>query len=79
MQTITLNIEDSFYPHFQVLLESLEKDKKIEILKDASPQKDIVNSLKEVQKPVKEEDLKRNFLTENELLKIREDSTNLDL
>jgi len=32
MQTINLKVEDSFYPHFQAILESFIKDKKVIVL-----------------------------------------------
>lgn len=48
MQTIRLNVEDTFFPHFRALIESLIKDKKVEIIEDDI----IVSSIEEVRKRV---------------------------
>jgi len=54
MQTISLRVEDSFFPHFQALISSLIKDKKVEIVDDGFPSDLIVSSVEEVRRRVYE-------------------------
>lgn len=51
MHTVNLEIESSFYPHFKVLLESFERDKKIKILDQEYkyPQEIVASNVNEVQ------------------------------
>jgi hypothetical protein len=49
MQTIKLHVEDAFYAHFMALIESLSKDKKVEIVHNDFPEQLLVRTVKEVQ------------------------------
>lgn len=48
MQTISLKVEEAFFPHFRALIESLIKDKKVEIIEDTIN----ISSIEEVRKRV---------------------------
>ncbi len=52
MQTMNLKIEDSFYPHFQAIIESFIKDKKVTIVKKSGQRDFEVSSIEEVQQRV---------------------------
>jgi len=54
MQTINLQIEESFYPHFKAMIDSFVNDKKIKILKKEYAFSDnmTVSSVQEVQERV---------------------------
>jgi len=54
MQTINLQIEESFYPHFKAMIDSFVNDKKIKILKKeyAFSENMTVSSVQEVQERV---------------------------
>lgn len=54
MQTVNLRVEESFYPHFQALISSLIRDKKVELVDDDFPQDLIVSSVEEVRRRVYE-------------------------
>ena len=60
MQTISLKVEDSFFPHFKALIDSLVKDKKVELVDDGYdyennyPQSVVVSSVEEVRRRVLE-------------------------
>ena len=60
MQTINLQIEDSFSPHFKVMIESFVKDKKVHIMDsgcdytDNYPNSVVVDSIDEVRRRVYE-------------------------
>jgi hypothetical protein len=54
MQTVSLRVEESFYPHFQALISSLIRDKKVELVDDDFPQDLIVSSVEEVRRRVYE-------------------------
>ena len=60
MQTISLKVEDSFFPHFKALIDSLVKDKKVELVDDEHdyennyPQSVVVSSVEEVRRRVLE-------------------------
>lgn len=60
MQTINLKVEDSFFPHFKALIDSLVKDKKVELVDDEYdyennyPQEVVVSSVEEVRRRVYE-------------------------
>jgi len=60
MQTISLKVEDSFFPHFKALIDSLIKDKKVEVVDDEYdyennyPQSVVVSSVEEVRRRVYE-------------------------
>ena len=60
MQTISLKVEDSFFPHFKALIDSLIKDKKVELVDDSYdyennyPQSVVVSSVEEVRRRVHE-------------------------
>ncbi len=54
MQTISLRVDDSFFPHFKAIIESLIRDKKVEIADDDFPQDLIVSSVEEVRRRVYE-------------------------
>lgn len=53
MQTLSLKIDDTFFPHFKAMLDSFIKDKKVEIIDDHY-HSFIVSSVEEVQKRVLE-------------------------
>jgi len=53
MHTLTINVNDSFYPHFKALLESLAQSRKLEYVEQKNGLSKVeVNSLEEVQKRV---------------------------
>lgn len=58
MQTISLKVEDSFFPHFKALIDSLIKDKKVEVVDEEYdyennyPQSVAVSSIEEVRRRV---------------------------
>ncbi len=54
MHTLNLRIEDDFFPHFKALLDTLVKDKKVQIIDNEFPANVIVNSVEEVHKRVAE-------------------------
>jgi len=71
MQTITLNIEDSFYNSFMELLNNISKDK-IEIVDSGFPADVIVSSKEEVRRRVHEAEQRIDsgeFLTQDEYRK----------
>lgn len=71
MQTISLKVEDSFFPHFKALIDSLVKDKKVELVDDEHdyennyPQSVVVSSVEEVRRRVYEAE-KEPSMTEAE-------------
>lgn len=60
MQTLHLKVEDSFFPHFKALIDSLIKDRKVEVIEEGYdyennyPQSVVVNSIEEVRRRVYE-------------------------
>ncbi len=60
MQTISLKVEESFFPHFKALIDSLAKDKKVEIVdcgydyENNYPQSVVLSSAEEVRRRVYE-------------------------
>mgnify|MGYP000172578947 FL=1 len=60
MQTISLKVEDSFFPHFKALIDSLVKDKKVELMDDEYDyennytQEVVASSIEEVRRRVYE-------------------------
>lgn len=54
MHTINLRIEDDFFPHFKVILDSFVKDKKVRIIESELPDSVIVSSIEEVHRRVAE-------------------------
>lgn len=54
MQTLSLKIDDTFFPHFKAMLDSFIKDKKVEIIDTDHQHSFIVSSVEEVQKRVLE-------------------------
>lgn len=54
MQTLSLKIDDTFFPHFKAMLDSFIKDKKVEIIDTDDQHSFIVSSVEEVQKRVLE-------------------------
>lgn len=54
MQTLSLKIDDTFFPHFKAMLDSFIKDKKVEIIDTDYQHSFIVSSVEEVQKRVLE-------------------------
>jgi hypothetical protein len=70
MQTISLKIEDAFFPHFKALIDSLVKDKKVELVDEYDyennyPQEAVVSSIEEVRRRVYEAE-KEPSMTEAE-------------
>ncbi len=54
MHTINLSIEDDFFPHFKVILESFIHDKKVRIIENELPAQVSVSSVEEVHRRVAE-------------------------
>ncbi|MFA6196095.1 MAG: hypothetical protein WC656_05590 [Sulfurimonas sp.] len=54
MQTLNLRVDESFFPHFKVMLDSFVKDKKVEIIEDTFPKHLIASSVEDVRKRVYE-------------------------
>jgi len=52
MHAINLKVEDSFYPHFKVMLESFIKDKKVQIVSSDFPKEVVMSDIDEVRKSV---------------------------
>ena len=54
MHTLTINVNDSFYPHFKALIEGLAQSKKLEFSEKKAmhefPKKLLIDSAQEVQK-----------------------------
>lgn len=48
MQTLSLKIEDDFFPHFKAILDSFVKDKKVHVIENELPANVIVSSVEEV-------------------------------
>jgi hypothetical protein len=68
MQTMNLQIEESFFPHFKALVDSFINDNKIRLIGDDFPKELIVNNEEEVRIRVLEAEKRiknGNFLTEN--------------
>ena len=78
MQTMNLQIEESFFPHFKALIDTFINDNKVKILND-EPLKDFeCSSVDEVRKRVflAEERIKNgNFLTEEKFWEKIENQT----
>ena len=75
MQTVHLRVEDSFFPHFKALIDTLAKDKKVEFIDDEYeyennyPQSVVLNSVEDVKKRVYEAEKRINkgeFLTQEQ-------------
>ncbi|MCK9371858.1 MAG: hypothetical protein M0P91_01565 [Sulfuricurvum sp.] len=54
MQTLSLKIEDDFFPHFKAIVDSFVKDKKVRIIENELPVNVIVSSVEEVHRRVAE-------------------------
>ena len=54
MHTLSLKIDDTFFPHLIAMLDSFIKDKKVEIIDTDDQHSFIVSSVEEVQKRVLE-------------------------
>ena len=52
MQTMNLQIEESFFPHFKALIDSFINDNKIKIIDNDFPQHLACNSIEEVRRRV---------------------------
>lgn len=58
MKTMSLKIEDSFFPHFKAMIDSLAKDKKVKVIKkkydyeNNYPESVVVSSVEEVKRRV---------------------------
>ncbi|MCX6052726.1 MAG: hypothetical protein NTZ60_09465 [Campylobacterales bacterium] len=52
MQTLNLRVDESFFPHFKVMLDSFVKDKKVEIIEDTFQKHLIASSVEDVRKRV---------------------------
>ena len=56
MHTLTINVNDSFYPHFKALIKSLAQNKKLEYFEERSekelPEEILINDKSEVKKRV---------------------------
>lgn len=68
MQTINLKIDDAFFPHFEAILESFVKDKKVEIIQDDGfefesnyPKNMLVSNTEDVRKRVFESEKEKGF------------------
>lgn len=54
MHTVNLRIEDDFFPHFKVILDSFVKDKKVRIIENELPSNIVVSSVEEVRRRIAE-------------------------
>jgi len=78
MQTIHLKIEDSFFPHFKALIDSLIKDRKIEVIEDEYdyennyPPEAVASSVEEVRRRVYEAE-KEPSMTQQEYDRVMDD------
>jgi hypothetical protein len=54
MQTLKLNIDDNFFPHFKAMIECFVHDKKVEIVENSYPQNLVVKSVEEVRQRARE-------------------------
>ncbi|HIP45265.1 MAG TPA: hypothetical protein EYG93_08070 [Sulfurospirillum arcachonense] len=52
MQTMNLQIEESFFPHFKVLIDSFVNDNKIKLINNDFPEELTCNSIEEVRRRV---------------------------
>ena len=52
MQTMNLQIEESFFPHFKALVDSFINDNKIKIIDNELPEHLVCNSVEEVRRRV---------------------------
>ncbi|MDD2698336.1 MAG: hypothetical protein PHF17_06005 [Arcobacteraceae bacterium] len=58
MQTMNLQIEDSFFPHFKAMIDSFVNDRKVQVVDDSYdyennyPQSVVVSSIEEVRRRV---------------------------
>ena len=74
MQTLNLKIDDSFFPHFKAMVDSLVKDHKVEIVDEYDyennyPESVVVSSIEEVRRRVHEAEQRINdgeYLTKEE-------------
>lgn len=75
MQTMNLKIDDNFFPHFKAMIESLVKDKKVEVVdqeydyENNYPESVVVSSVEEVRQRVHEAENRINdgeYLTQEQ-------------
>ncbi|MBU1958295.1 hypothetical protein KJ680_07820 [bacterium] len=69
MQTMNLQIEDSFFPHFKALIDSFINDNKVQIVNDELPKHLTCSSVEEVRRRVFEAEKRiesGEYLTEQE-------------
>jgi hypothetical protein len=75
MQTMNLQIEDSFFPHFKAMIDSFVNDRKVQVVDDSYdyennyPQSVVVSSIEEVRRRVFEAEKRieaGDFITEEE-------------
>ena len=52
MQTMNLQIEESFFPHFKALIDSFVNDNKIQIVDNDFPEHLVCSSIEEIRKRV---------------------------
>ncbi len=78
MQTLHLKVEDSFFPHFKAIIDSLTKDKKVEIIDEEYdyennyPKSALISSVEEVRRRVYEAE-KEPSMTQEEYEKAMDD------
>lgn len=73
MKTMNLKIEDSFFPHFKAMIDSLVKDKKVKIIEDDESydfennysQSAVVSSIEEVRRRVFEAEQEEGMTQED--------------
>lgn len=76
MQTMNLQIDESFFPHFKALIDSFVRDNKVQIISDGLPKHLICSSVEEVRRRVYEAEKRINdgeYLTEEEYDKAIDD------
>jgi hypothetical protein len=76
MQTLSLKIEDDFFPHFKAIVDSFVKDKKVRIIENELPANVIVSSVEEVHRRVAEAEKRianGEYYTQEEYEKLMDD------
>lgn len=76
MQTLSLKIEDDFFPHFKAIVDSFVKDKKVRIIENELPSNVIVSSVEEVHRRVAEAEKRianGEYYTQEESEKLMDD------
>lgn len=76
MQTLSLKIEDDFFPHFKAIIDSFVKDKKVQVIDNEVPATIIVSSIQEIHSRVAEAERRianGEYYTQEESEKLMDD------